>query len=171
MLARIAGFLKEIRAVELCGLDAGVGHGYMLKTLVEKEIVGRACGIDLDRERIVHARGLVPDVPLMVSDIYELPFPPSSFDYVIATEILEHLPDPKQALTNMDQLLRPGGYIVASVPLEPYFQLGNILRGKYLKRFGKTPTHLNFWTRKQFTKFLVGSNLNILQHYSYSTFP
>jgi SAM-dependent methyltransferase len=52
----------------------------------------------------------------IVSDILKIPEPDASFDAVLCTEVLEHLPDPVRALDEMARLLRPGGMFVITAP-------------------------------------------------------
>ena len=49
-------------------------------------------------------------------DVAQLPFPDGSFDHIIASEILEHIPDDAAALTELTRVLRPGGRLAATVP-------------------------------------------------------
>ncbi|HWX18421.1 MAG TPA: class I SAM-dependent methyltransferase [Candidatus Binatia bacterium] len=55
--------------------------------------------------------------PEVVCSALELPFPDGSFDTVVSTEVLEHLPDPLRALREMQRTLRPGGHLILSTPL------------------------------------------------------
>lgn len=52
----------------------------------------------------------------IVSDIIDIPEPDGSFDAVLCTEVLEHLPDPVRALDEMARLLRPGGTFIITAP-------------------------------------------------------
>ncbi len=52
----------------------------------------------------------------IVSDILHIPEPDGSFDAVLCTEVLEHLPDPVRALDEMARLLRPGGIFIITAP-------------------------------------------------------
>src|SRR3984957_6611965 len=52
----------------------------------------------------------------IVSDILAIPEPDASFDAVLCTEVLEHLPDPVRALDEMARLLRPGGTFIITAP-------------------------------------------------------
>jgi 2-polyprenyl-3-methyl-5-hydroxy-6-metoxy-1,4-benzoquinol methylase len=64
------------------------------------------------------------------SDITAIPVPDASFDAVLCTEVLEHVPEPIAALKEMVRILRPGGSLLISAPLgshlhqEPYHFYG-----------------------------------------------
>lgn len=53
---------------------------------------------------------------LLVGDALRLPFPSATFDAVICSEVLEHIPDWRAALTEIERVLKPGGLFCASVP-------------------------------------------------------
>lgn len=52
----------------------------------------------------------------IVSDITAIPEPDASFDAVMCTEVLEHLPDPLQAIKEFSRLLRKGGALIITSP-------------------------------------------------------
>ena len=49
-------------------------------------------------------------------DALRLPFADGSFDRVIASEVLEHIPDDEQAMAELARVLRPGGTMAVTVP-------------------------------------------------------
>ncbi|WP_138733635.1 class I SAM-dependent methyltransferase [Modestobacter excelsi] len=49
-------------------------------------------------------------------DLRALPVPDASVDRVIASEVLEHIPDDRTALAEIARVLRPGGRVAISVP-------------------------------------------------------
>jgi ubiquinone/menaquinone biosynthesis C-methylase UbiE len=63
----------------------------------------------------------------IVSDICSIPLDDASFDSVICTEVLEHVPDPIKVIAELTRLLRPGGKLILTAPfasmvhLAPYY--------------------------------------------------
>jgi SAM-dependent methyltransferase len=44
------------------------------------------------------------------------PFDDNSFDSVLSTQVLEHVPNPMEILNEIARVLKPGGYVMVSVP-------------------------------------------------------
>ena len=52
----------------------------------------------------------------LVSDIAAIPAPDASFDAILCSEVLEHVPDPNLALDEFARLLKPGGRLILTAP-------------------------------------------------------
>jgi SAM-dependent methyltransferase len=52
----------------------------------------------------------------IVSDITAIPVADNSFDAVLCSEVLEHVPDPRAALLELARVLRPGGQLILTAP-------------------------------------------------------
>ncbi|HEU5034633.1 MAG TPA: class I SAM-dependent methyltransferase [Mycobacteriales bacterium] len=50
------------------------------------------------------------------ADLLALPFPDASFDVVMASEVLEHIPADELAMAEIARVLRPGGRVAVTVP-------------------------------------------------------
>ena len=55
--------------------------------------------------------------PDIVASALDLPFEDKSFDTVVSTEVLEHIPDPLCALRQMYRVLKPGGHLILTTPM------------------------------------------------------
>jgi SAM-dependent methyltransferase len=49
-------------------------------------------------------------------DARRLPFPDGAFDLVIISEVLEHVPDDREVITELTRVLRPNGTVAVTVP-------------------------------------------------------
>lgn len=56
-----------------------------------------------------------PGVPS--EDVLNLSYPDSSFDLVLTSDTLEHVPDCERALAEIRRVLRPGGYHIFTIPV------------------------------------------------------
>lgn len=141
-------------------LDAGCGEGFVARTFKSQHFTWRIMGIDLDKAAL--RRGLEWGCLFQVSqgDVVHLPLAGKSFDLVICTEVLEHLPQPEQALLEFQRIARR--YCLFSVPHEPFFRGANFLRGKNLRRWGNDPEHLHNWSNGAFQS-LVAQYFEILE--------
>lgn len=55
--------------------------------------------------------------PDVIGSATDIPLADTSFDTVVSTEVLEHVPDPLKALREMYRVLKPGGYLILSTPM------------------------------------------------------
>ncbi len=133
-------------------LDVGCGIGHVMSTLKEAGTKAEFTGVELDEGDAVIYRERHPDIPLYTIPLEQSDFEPESFDLVMATEVLEHTEDPSEALRVMARFTK--GPLLLTVPWEPFFCLGNFLRGQNIARLGDDPEHLNHWTRRGFERFL-----------------
>jgi SAM-dependent methyltransferase len=109
-------------------LDVGVSEGPY--RCVFEPVVDRYVGLEyppsiLDKQpdlwKILDRAKKSVDV---FGDGNQLPFEDASFDTVLCTEVLEHLPDPASVLGEIARVLKPGGRLLATVPFsQPLHEL------------------------------------------------
>jgi SAM-dependent methyltransferase len=136
---RVGATLRELAPASL--LDAGCGEGEMLRRL------GLPAGtrtVLLDRNPESRAQ--------LLGSVDALPFAQHSFDVVTCLEVLEHLENPRAAAEELRRVASRA--VVVSVPYEPWFRIGNVLRGNHLSRFGNHPEHVQHWNLRSFGEFL-----------------
>jgi 2-polyprenyl-3-methyl-5-hydroxy-6-metoxy-1,4-benzoquinol methylase len=167
---KIGELLWRIEARGGLGLDIGCAEGHLLAELQRQGLVDELVAVELEYEKIVTSVADRSRVLFTQGDACGLGLRTETFDYILATEVLEHLPHPEQALAEICRVGKKGAPVILSVPYEPYFHLGNICRGKHLHRGGRTPSHLHFWHREEFRAF-ISPFLRIEQEFSLATFP
>ena len=118
-------------------LDAGAGAGFSLQRFVGDRPV---LAVDLHLEKVVQVQDRVPDAQPLVSDVTRLPLPDDAVAWATSIEVLEHLPHPELLVAELARVCRDGA--IVSVPWEPWFKLGNLARGKNVRRLGNDPEHI-----------------------------
>jgi len=129
-------------------LDIGVGEGLCLERVLAGVRVAPAqvAGLEYRFDKARVARQL-DGVDVVVGDAGMVPFPDGTADLVLCIEVLEHLPRVGPAVAELARVTSPGhGRCVVSVPWEPWFRLGNLGRGKNVRRGGNDPEHLSMFT-------------------------
>ncbi|MBB3167125.1 methyltransferase domain-containing protein [Simiduia aestuariiviva] len=103
-------------------LDLGCGEGrHVINAYIAADIT--AVGVDLSATDLRTAQARQRPFAkvgghflLQQADALQLPFADHSFDKIICSEVLEHLPDYAGALREIQRVLKPGGLLAISVP-------------------------------------------------------
>ena len=69
--------------------------------------------------KAMHEVGEAPEdaaAQVVIGDALALPYPHNAFDCVIASEILEHIPDDDAVIAELVRILKPGGSLAVTVP-------------------------------------------------------
>lgn len=89
-------------------LEVGCGTGAVLSEFEIGSIL--SVGIDINRTHLLEAQKHA-DLQLVNANGYEMPFQEHCFDLVFCHYLLLWLEEPIRILTNMKQLLKPGGWL------------------------------------------------------------
>jgi 2-polyprenyl-3-methyl-5-hydroxy-6-metoxy-1,4-benzoquinol methylase len=109
----IDDFLSEIDLEKAKVLDAGCGTGIGSKKLIEKG--SDVTSVDLGFKLVKLTSQKAKSTPTQAS-ILNLPFESNLFDIVFSTEVIEHIPDPLGAITELWRVIKPGGWLTLSTP-------------------------------------------------------
>jgi dolichol-phosphate mannosyltransferase len=89
-------------------LDIGCGSSRIIQDLPG------AIGMDILLPKLRFLQ--VQHSRLVQGNIFDLPFPADTFDAVICSEVIEHIPDHPAALAEITRILRPGGTLILGTP-------------------------------------------------------
>lgn len=145
-------------------LDVALGDASTLLYLKKKiPSLISICGMDLSMRSVDHARKLgltafqmnLSEVSIEAIRVLH----PEPIDWIIATEVLEHIPNPEVVLRTLTQIARKG--VLISVPNTGFFPFRmQLLLGRFPKQWDLWPgEHLRFWTYRDFHWWLRGLNL------------
>lgn len=139
-------------------LDLGCGDGSVSQIYLQK---GEVTGIDISSHALKQAKknGLTTTIK---HDLNQTPYPlkPSSYDYVIATDVIEHLFNPIAFLAEARRLLKQHGKIIIAVP--NFARLQNRIRMIYgdpidilhWSKYGDEIEHLHWFTQPKLNHLL-----------------
>lgn len=138
-------------------VEVGAGEGRVTERLVERFPDATVIGLDLVDDDLAGDWAEL-GLPMFFGDATRLPFADDAIDLVVGLEVLEHIPQPANALREIARVC--AGTVVFSVPREPIWRAGNLARGRYVKQLGNTPGHVNHWSARSFRQF-VGTHFRI----------
>jgi len=119
---KIIAILSDFTNLKNCNvLDIGTGSGHIAYKL--GEICKKVNSINISDERMVKENY---DFRIVVSEI--LPFENESFDLVISNQVIEHVPNQKLHIAEINRVLKNDGICYLATPnkftiMEPHFKL------------------------------------------------
>lgn len=132
-------------------LDLGCGDGANLEFL--KSFGAGVSGIDYNIERLARASSLKDGYnSVFLADILNLPLPKKSCDIIFFSQVLEHIPNPHDALLSVRRIMSNEGILILGVPNEGcwYYQIRFRIKPSLLKE----TDHVNFFTKRSLSKLL-----------------
>jgi len=146
-------------------LDLGCGEGRHIFGLMEKFPDLKCIGLDPHIESLDKAfEGLKflesisnTKTNFLSGSAYSLPFSDDSFDLVVCSEVLEHLHDYKDAIKEINRILKPGGQFLASVPAEFPEKICWLLSEAYQNQPGG---HLRIFKKNKLIKEVAEHNFS-----------
>jgi SAM-dependent methyltransferase len=98
-------------------LDLGCGTGALTQAILAHAAPATVQGIDPSPGFIAHAQAHIQDprVSFAVGDAQAIPLDANSVDVAVAGLVLNFVPEPERALTEMVRVTRPGGTVAAYV--------------------------------------------------------
>jgi ubiquinone/menaquinone biosynthesis C-methylase UbiE len=152
----VAGFIESVaslvgRAAPRSVLDVGCADGELARRVLARcgpeQLAGlRYVGLDVAPAQIAAAKELSRGPEFVCADAASIPFDDGAFDLVLGLEVLEHVADPAQVLSEICRVA--SRRVVISVPWEPLWRILNVCRLKYLSDLGNTPGHIQHFSRR-----------------------
>ena len=95
-------------------------------------------------------------------DALHLPFPDATFDRVICSEVLEHIPGDLEAMSELARVLRPGGTMAITVPRF----LPELVNWALSDEYHNVPGgHIRIYRRSVLEERLTSVGLRVLGHH------
>jgi 2-polyprenyl-3-methyl-5-hydroxy-6-metoxy-1,4-benzoquinol methylase len=139
-------------------LDVGASFGHFLASA---RPTFTAWGVDLNPTAVEWSRSTF-QVQNVVGSVYAIPPAlPAPFDVVAAWDVIEHLDEPRRALTMCRSYLKPGGWLFLSTP-----DSGSVVSRLMGSRwpFQDPVQHVNLFSRANLTRSLEECGFQVVAH-------
>jgi len=143
-------------------LDVGSGTGLFLNEM-RRYGMWRLAGVELSPPAADYARRTF-DLEIYAGQVEDAPWPPAFFDAVTLWDVLEHLPNPRAALSRIHTLLAQDGYLLFSVPNAS--SIDARLFGRYWIGLD-APRHMSVFTLRALRRLLGETGFRIEAAYCF----
>jgi 2-polyprenyl-3-methyl-5-hydroxy-6-metoxy-1,4-benzoquinol methylase len=171
-LRAVSGRLENRSAA----LEVGPGSGVYLPELCQQ--FPRVTATDIEVAHLSALKpmlGTYPHLSLCRDDITSPALDSSTFDLILCSEVIEHVPTTDGVLKGIHYLLKPGGYLIITTPqkyslLELCARIAlspkviSIVRRIYAEPIEETG-HINLLTARAFKGALVANDFEIISEY------
>jgi dolichol-phosphate mannosyltransferase len=138
-------------------LDIGCGSSVILQSLND------AIGLDVQQNKLRYMRRY--EVPLVRASITALPFADASFDCVVCSQVIEHIPADPAIFTEFVRALRPGGVLLLGTP--DYATIGwRVIEPLYgfFAPGGYKDEHITHYTRSSLEELARHHGFELIDH-------
>jgi SAM-dependent methyltransferase len=137
-------------------LDLGCWVGFLLAEARDRG--WDVLGVEPSASAAAYARDHL-GLPVVHGRLLDAELPESAFDAVVLGDVIEHLPDPAEALAHIRRLLVPGGVLHLALP-----DAGSALARRMGRRWWSViPTHVQYFTRASLLALLRRSGFEPLR--------
>lgn len=146
-------------------LDVGCGSAWVARKMCPKNY--EVFSMDISLENTSGALEKYPFVnhSAVVADVFSLPFNNNVFDYIIASEIIEHVIDPAAFVQNLMRILKPGGTLIVTTPYKEKIRYSLCVHcNKPTPLFA----HIHSFDEKKLLSLYQGSNLKSTEYYTFA---
>ncbi len=135
-------------------LDVGCGSSRILAS------IPGMIGLDVQLHKLRYARRF--DNPLVHASIFALPFADASFDCLICSEVIEHIPAEEKPFDELTRVLKIGGRLILGTPDYDRWQW-RALEWVYARVSpgGYADEHITHYSRRNLSTYLQGKGFGI----------
>ena len=155
---RYEAIIKRIPKTTQQILDLGCGDGFLSCQIAEKGY--NVTSIDLSTNRLLRFKDQAErlNIRQLEGDITNVKLPLESFDLIVCSEVIEHLPEYRLVLSETFRLLKKGGFFIVTVPNNEKLKM---LTCPHCLKIFYRDDHVNSFTRASLSESLKQAGFQI----------
>lgn len=146
-------------------LDYGCGNGEIIAEMLRINPHARYIGVDVSETAVAAARQRLPDVTFhCVPDGDRVPLETGGADFILCSEVIEHVYDTEATFHEFARLLQPGGRILLTTPYHGLVKNLLISLLAFDRHFDPTGPHIRFFTKGSLFRCLRTVGIEPMRH-------
>lgn len=143
-------------------LEFGCGKGVLIAEMHKLNPQATYIGLDVSDEGLDGARKNCPWAEFKkIEDGGKLPLESNSIDFVMSSEVVEHVYDTQNAFRELSRVVKNSGEVLITTPFHGLLKnLALVLFG-FEKHFNPTGPHIRFFTKRNLIKILEENGFEI----------
>jgi SAM-dependent methyltransferase len=152
-------------------VDYGCGNGELLSEMERLNPRARYIGLDVSLAALNSASSRYPHMKFhRIVESGEVPLESGSADFVLSSEVIEHIYDTENAFAEIARILRPGGRVLMTTPYHGLIKNLLTVVLAFDKHFDPLGPHIRFFSKKSLFASLRRVGLEPLEHIYYGRF-
>lgn len=153
--------IQEVKIPTGTVLDVGCGKAWVAQHFCPKGYNVFSMDIALKNTSEALKRYPFKNHWAIVADAFNLPFQNESFDCIIASEIIEHVPDPALFVESLFRCLKPGGKLIVTTPYKEKLQFSLCI---HCNKSTPLHAHIHSFDEKILTSLYSGAHLDKVRY-------
>lgn len=130
-------------------------------------------GVDINLQMIEYGKSIGTIKDSIIADLDKpIPIENEKFDFVVMSEVLEHMENPEKQINEAKRILKKGGFLIITIPLDRFlspwqifFEIGCFLRGDLLgnEYFKKRCGHIQHFSAQSMIELLKKNQFKIAE--------
>lgn len=149
-------------------MDFGCGAGHLIEEMRRVNPAAHFIGIDVSEEALQRAKERCPYAEFHhIDDGGTVPLHDGSVDFILSSEVIEHVYDTENMVAEMGRTLCPGGRLLLTTPYHGFFKNLAIVLSGFDRHFDPIGPHVRFFSKRTLTALLEWHGFRVIAYDHY----